>query len=65
MTKTGQVAAQTFIQEKEYGLAISYITSAEDWPGLGRVVDLVLEEYVVQGEHPLVSVSFPSIDPQR
>ncbi|KAM5544312.1 hypothetical protein V8D89_001972 [Ganoderma adspersum] len=44
-----KVAAQTFIQEKEYGLAISYITSAEDWPGLGRVVDLVLEEYVVQG----------------
>ncbi|PIL25370.1 hypothetical protein GSI_13260 [Ganoderma sinense ZZ0214-1] len=42
-----KVAAQTFIQEKEYGLAISYITSAEDWPGLGRVVDLVLEEYVL------------------
>ncbi|KAH9926312.1 Nup85 nucleoporin-domain-containing protein [Epithele typhae] len=44
-----RIAAQAFIREKEYGLAISYCTSAEDWPGLGRVVDLVLEEYIVQG----------------
>ncbi|CDO69328.1 hypothetical protein BN946_scf184746.g9 [Trametes cinnabarina] len=44
-----RIAAQTFVKEKEYGLAISYCTSAEDWAGLGRVVDLVLEEYIAQG----------------
>ncbi|KAJ8482613.1 hypothetical protein ONZ51_g5233 [Trametes cubensis] len=45
-----RIAAQSFIREKEYGLAISYCTSAEDWAGLGRVVDLVLEEYIAQGK---------------
>ncbi|KAI8985581.1 Nup85 nucleoporin-domain-containing protein [Trametes punicea] len=44
-----RIAAQTFIREKLYGLAISYCTSAEDWIGLGRVVDLVLEEYIAEG----------------
>ncbi|KAH9888788.1 Nup85 nucleoporin-domain-containing protein [Cubamyces lactineus] len=44
-----RIAAQSFIREKAYGLAISYCTSAEDWAGLGRVVDLVLEEYIAQG----------------
>ncbi|KAI0774773.1 Nup85 nucleoporin-domain-containing protein [Trametes elegans] len=44
-----KIAAQSFIHEKEYGLAISYYTSAEDWVGLGRTVDLVLEEYISQG----------------
>ncbi|KII87265.1 hypothetical protein PLICRDRAFT_113015 [Plicaturopsis crispa FD-325 SS-3] len=44
-----RIAAQTFVQEKDYGLAVSYCTSAEDWPGLGRVVDRVLDEYVVSG----------------
>lgn len=37
------------MNEKQYGLAISYYASAEDWPGLGRVVDRVLDEYVTQG----------------
>lgn len=45
-----QIAARTFLSEKEYGLAISYCTSAEDWSALGRVVECVLEEYVRQGE---------------
>jgi nuclear pore complex protein Nup85 len=44
-----RIAAQTFVQEKEYGLALSYTSSAEDWPGLGRVVDRVLEEYITAG----------------
>ncbi len=43
-------AAQTCIRERKYGLAISYCTSAEDWVGLGRVVDLVLEEYIGEGQ---------------
>lgn len=37
------------MREKEYGLAVSYCKSAEDWPGLGRVIDRVLEEYIAQG----------------
>ncbi|KAG1899467.1 Nup85 nucleoporin-domain-containing protein [Suillus fuscotomentosus] len=44
-----RIAAQTFVQEKEYGLALSYSSSAEDWPGLGRVVDRVLQEYINAG----------------
>jgi len=44
-----QIAAQTFVQGKEYGLALSYASSAEDWPGLGRVVDRVLQEYISAG----------------
>ncbi|KAG2142873.1 Nup85 nucleoporin-domain-containing protein [Suillus bovinus] len=44
-----RIAAQTFLQEKEYGLALSYSSSAEDWPGLGRVVDRVLQEYITAG----------------
>ncbi|KAH7905644.1 nucleoporin Nup85-like protein [Hygrophoropsis aurantiaca] len=44
-----RVAAQTFVQKKEYGLALSYCSSAEDWPGLGRVVDRVLQEYINAG----------------
>ncbi|KAF8892121.1 nucleoporin Nup85-like protein [Infundibulicybe gibba] len=44
-----KIAAQTLIQEKDYGLAISYCTSAEDWLGLGRVVDRVLDEYIYHG----------------
>lgn len=44
-----QIAAQTFVQGKKYGLALSYASSAEDWPGLGRVVDRVLQEYISAG----------------
>ncbi|KAI0070891.1 hypothetical protein K474DRAFT_1669600 [Panus rudis PR-1116 ss-1] len=44
-----KIAAQTFLKEKEYGLAVSYYASAEDWPGLGRVVDRVLNEYTISG----------------
>lgn len=38
---------------KDYGLAVAYCASAEDWAGLGRVVDYVLEEYVTSGISPL------------
>jgi nuclear pore complex protein Nup85 len=44
-----QVAAQIFVEDKDFGLAVSYCASAEDWPGLGRVVDRVLEEYITNG----------------
>lgn len=44
-----RVAAQTFMREHEYGLAISYCVSAEDWTGLGRIVDRMLEVYILQG----------------
>lgn len=45
------------MREKDYALAVSYCTSAEDWPGLGRVVDRVLDEYITGGlsmRHPIV-----------
>ncbi|KAF7370621.1 Nuclear pore complex protein Nup85 [Mycena sanguinolenta] len=41
-----RIAAQTLVREKDYGLAVSYCSSAEDWQGLGRVVDRVLDEYI-------------------
>ena len=44
-----QIAAQTLVSEKDYGLAVSYCTSAEDWRGLARIVDRVLEEYIAEG----------------
>jgi nuclear pore complex protein Nup85 len=44
------------MDEKQYGLAISYYTSAEDWPGLGRVIDQVLHEYISQGPAKFTSL---------
>ncbi|KAJ6591607.1 Nup85 nucleoporin-domain-containing protein [Mycena vulgaris] len=44
-----RIAAQTLVREKDYGLAVSYCSSAEDWQGLGRVVDRVLDEYIISG----------------
>ncbi|KAJ7043585.1 Nup85 nucleoporin-domain-containing protein [Mycena alexandri] len=44
-----RIAAQTLVHEKDYGLAVSYCSSAEDWQGLGRVVDRVLDEYITSG----------------
>lgn len=46
-----RVAAQTFMREREFGLAVSYCVSAEDWAGLGRVVDRMLQVYITQGTH--------------
>ncbi|KAI0832142.1 Nup85 nucleoporin-domain-containing protein [Trametes gibbosa] len=63
-----RIAAQTFIGEKKYGLAISYYTSAEDWVGLGRAVNLVLEEYIEQGPEQfaqLVANVAPSLQTLR
>lgn len=50
-----QIAAQSFVENKDFGLAVSYCASAEDWPGLGRVVDRVLDEYIIDG---LLAISF-------
>jgi nuclear pore complex protein Nup85 len=49
LTVIGQIAAQTLVSDKDYGLAISYCISAEDWRGLGRIVDRVLDEYITNG----------------
>ncbi|PFH51019.1 hypothetical protein AMATHDRAFT_59952 [Amanita thiersii Skay4041] len=49
-----KIAAQTFVQGKDYGLAVSYCISAEEWAGLGRIVDRVLEEYVISGPDQFV-----------
>lgn len=49
-----QIAAQTLVREKDYGLAVSYCSSAEDWQGLGRVVDRVLDEYILSGKYRLL-----------
>ncbi|KAF5343825.1 hypothetical protein D9757_013915 [Collybiopsis confluens] len=43
------IASITYARAKEYGKAISYSLSAEDWPGLGRIIDTVLQEYVQYG----------------
>ena len=44
-----RVAAQTFMHKCEFGLTVSYCVSAEDWTGLGRVVDCMLDVYITQG----------------
>lgn len=51
-----QIAGKALMNEKQYGLAISYYTSAEDWPGLGRVIDQVLDEYITQGPAKFTSL---------
>lgn len=51
-----QIAGKALMSEKQYGLAISYYTSAEDWPGLGRVIDQVLNEYIAQGPAKFTSL---------
>lgn len=35
---------------EKYGLAVSYSKSAEDWAGIGRIVDIVLEKFIIDGE---------------
>jgi len=51
-----QIAGKALMNERQYGLAISYYTSAEDWPGLGRVIDQVLNEYIAQGPAKFTSL---------
>ena len=54
--RSSQIAGKALMIEKQYGLAISYYTSAEDWPGLGRVIDQVLNEYITQGPAKFTSL---------
>ena len=44
-----QIAARNFLHHREYGLAVSYATSAENWTWLGRIVDGVLGQYIKHG----------------
>ena len=44
-----QIAAGNFLKHREYGLAVSYATSAENWTWLGRIVDAILAEYIKHG----------------
>ncbi|KAK0488650.1 nucleoporin Nup85-like protein [Armillaria novae-zelandiae] len=44
-----RIAAQSSANEQDYALAISYSISAEDWFGLGRIIDRLLEEYILSG----------------
>ncbi|KAF5316469.1 hypothetical protein D9619_006593 [Psilocybe cf. subviscida] len=63
-----RIAAQTLVAEKDYGLAVSYCTSAEDWRGLARIVDRVLEEYVTSGPQKFTQYALsiaPSIQDLR
>jgi nuclear pore complex protein Nup85 len=48
-TTLGQIAAQSLVREKDYGLAVSYCASAEDWRGIGHIVDRVLDVYITSG----------------
>ncbi|KAN0115630.1 Nup85 Nucleoporin domain containing protein [Russula decolorans] len=43
------IAARNFLQHQQYGLAISYATSAENWTWLGRIVDAILAQYIQHG----------------
>lgn len=63
-----KIAAKRFLIQKEYGAAVAYCTSAEDWPGLGRIVDCVLDEYFTQGPADfarLVANIAPSLETLR
>nr|GAT45669.1 predicted protein [Mycena chlorophos] len=66
-----RIAAQNFVRGKEYGLAVTYCCSAEDWQGLGRVVDCLLDEYVASGPSTFaqyasdIAPSLQNLDPQH
>ncbi|KAK0189185.1 Nup85 nucleoporin-domain-containing protein [Armillaria mellea] len=53
-----RITAQSFANEKDYALAISYSISAEDWFGLGRIIDRLLEECIING--PQIFARFAS-----
>ncbi|KAJ3729997.1 Nup85 nucleoporin-domain-containing protein [Lentinula guzmanii] len=53
-----KIASTTLVRSQDYGLAISYSISAEDWTGLGRIIDAVLNEYIQNG--PAVFASHAS-----
>ena len=46
-----KIAAQAFLRRKLYGLAISYLTSAENWTALGHVIDNMLSEFIQHGNY--------------
>ncbi|KAG6873516.1 hypothetical protein C0995_014784 [Termitomyces sp. Mi166 len=63
-----KIAAQTMVSRKDYGLAAVYSISAEDWLGLGRIVERVLEEYILNGPSTFVkyaSAIAPSVQELR
>ena len=47
--RVAQIAARNFLHYREYGQAVSYATSAENWTWLGRIVDGVLGQYIKHG----------------
>lgn len=51
-----QIAARTYLGEKNYSEAFSHYISAEDSIGVGHVVDQVLEEYILHGTRPSFTV---------
>ena len=58
-SRVTQIAARNFLHHQEYGLAVSYATSAENWTWLGRIVDGVLDRYIKHGLY--MSLAVPSL----
>jgi nuclear pore complex protein Nup85 len=54
-----QIAAQNFLSEKDFGSAVAYFISGGYWPGIGRVVDCVLNEFIENGASGLSFIQFP------
>ncbi|KLO17911.1 hypothetical protein SCHPADRAFT_820586 [Schizopora paradoxa] len=44
-----RIAARKLTKLKKYGLAVAYSRSAEDWLGLGHIIDSLMEEYILHG----------------
>ncbi|KAJ4479675.1 nucleoporin Nup85-like protein [Lentinula edodes] len=53
-----KIASTMLVRSRDYGMAVTYSTSAEDWTGLGRVIDAVLDEYIQNG--PVVFAGYAS-----
>ncbi|KZW00006.1 hypothetical protein EXIGLDRAFT_723166 [Exidia glandulosa HHB12029] len=47
-------AARIFLQQADYGLAISYYLSAEDYAGIGRAANRLLDEFVEHGPQKFI-----------
>ncbi|EIN09429.1 hypothetical protein PUNSTDRAFT_85773, partial [Punctularia strigosozonata HHB-11173 SS5] len=61
-----RIGAQLLVQQKQFAEAISFAASGEDWPGLGRIVDQILQEYIDHGPvvfARLVGKTIPFLEP--
>jgi nuclear pore complex protein Nup85 len=44
-----QTAAHAFLKQRQYGVAVSFYLSAEDYAGIGHAANALLSEFILWG----------------